>query len=425
MTEKPLRIMWMSNAPWCGTGYGVQAAKIIPFLKERPEIEDVSLFAFYGIQGGITRQLVGKHWITCYPVGNQPYGNDLVIPWMRHSKSTVLITLVDVFVMDPNFGSQGFFWCPYAPIDFDPLPPAFIERFSQSYRPIVYSKFAIRKMKEAGLECWYAPHGVDTKIFKPRLKQQQKDREWAGLNPDRFTVGMISANKDPSDRKGFDEAFAAFRNLIDKYPDCQLYIHAIANAEMGGIDLQSRARSYGILDNCRFTLKEHIYGGLCQEDLARLYNSFDVLLNPCHRAGFEIPLVEAQASGVPIIAGDWHSMTELCGSGWLIEAAQKQGTPMESFTFLPSISSITDCLLDAYENRGNKKHRTAARDFAMEYDWNSILPKYWGPIIASLDQELSIKTQEPILADELLMTIKAVPFEGEIEEVVDGSLRSR
>jgi len=412
-----LRILWMSNAPWVGTGYGVQASHIIPFLKERPEVEEVSLFAFYGIQGAITRQMVGKHWIDCYPPGVSPYGEDLVKHWMDRSQSNVLISLLDVFVVPPDFGSQGFYWCPYAPIDHDPLPPVFVDRFRSSYRPIVYSKFAVKEMKRLGLECWYAPHGVETKIFKPRPKRKRQDRTWAGLEEGTFVVGMVAANKDNTDRKGFHEAFMAFRNLLDKHPTCQLYIHALVTPEMGGLHLIELAKTYGIIDNCRFTLREHIFGGLLREDLARIYNCFDVFLNPCHRAGFEIPLIEAQASGVPIIAGDWHSMPELRGYGWLIKPAQKQASPLGSFLYIPSVDSITDSLLSAYENAGDERGRRIARDFAMEYEWKTILSKYWGPIISSLDQEISVKTQKPIPESEIRMLIKAKPFEGEVKEV--------
>src|SRR3990170_5548530 len=421
-----MKIMWQSNAPWCGTGYGIQASKIIPFLKERPEVEEVSLFAFYGIQGGITRQLIGRHWITCYPAGTHPYGMDVVRNWMTHSKSNVLITLIDVFVSNPDFGSQGFYWLPYAPIDFDPLPPLFAERFRTSYRPIVYSKFAIKKMKEAGLECWYAPHGVDTNIFKPRPKLKEKHREWAGLKSDTFVVGMVAANKDPSDRKGFNEAFYAFKNLIDVYPDCELYVHAISSPEMGGLDLLSLAKAYGIIDKERFTLREHIFSSLAQEDLAQLYNSFDVFLNPCHRAGFEIPLVEAQACGVPIIAGDWHSMPELCGAGWLIKPAQKVATPLESFIYIPSVPSITEHLLDAYDHWGDKKMSKCAREFAVDYDWQNVLSKYWGPIITTIGEELMEKTRDPIPANEIRMMLDTVRFEGQVKEVPQNvvSLRS-
>lgn len=414
MSDSPLRIMWMGNAPWVGSGYGIQAAHVIPFLKSKSEVDEVSLFAFYGIQGGLTKQLIGKYWIPCYPAGATSYGEDVIGDWMTQSKSNVLITLVDVFVFNPDFGSKGFYWCPYAPIDHDPLPKPFADRFQHSYRPIVYSKFAIKKMQEAGIEHWYAPHGVETNIFKPRPKNKEKDREWAGLKKDSFVVGMVAANKDVTDRKGFNQAFAGFKVLIDKHPNCQLYVHAITTPQMGGLDLISLARTYGILDNCRFTLHEYMHAGLAREDLARLYNSFDVFLNPTQRAGFEIPLIEAQANGVPIIAGDWHSMPELCGSGWLIKPAQKQATPLESFIYIASVESVADCLLSAYDEKGNESIRRSARDFAMEYDWKYILPKYWGPIVEALSEEVSIKKQEPMSSEEIRMTATAVPFEGEV-----------
>ena len=417
-----LRVMWMSNAPWCGTGYGVQASKVIPFLKEHPSVEDVSLFAFYGVSGGITRQLVGKHWVTCYPCGAAPYGHDVVNDWMKHSGSNVLITLLDIFVMPPDFGTSGYYWLPYAPIDFEPIPQVFIDRFKNSYRPIVYSQFAVKEMKKVGLECFYAPHGVETKIFKPHPSRKQEDKKWAGLDPDSFVVGMDAANKDAQDRKGFHEAMQAFVGLLDKYENCQLYLHALVTPEMGGLDLLQMAKTYGIVDKCRFTLKNHIWSGLCREDMAKLYNSFDVFLNPCHRAGFEIPLVEAQACGVPIIAGGWHSMPELCGAGWLIKPAQKVATPLESFIYIPSVPSITEHLLDAYDHWGDKKMSKSAREFAVDYDWQNVLSKYWGPIITTIGEELMEKTRDPIPANEIRMMLDTVRFEGQVKEVVDGSV---
>ena len=418
MNKNGLRILWMSNAPWCPTGYGVQANKIIPFLKSRAEVDDVGLFAYYGIQGGVTKQKVGNYNITCYPLGLNPYGNDVVNEWVKDFKADILITLLDVFITSEDFGTQGFYWLPYAPIDHDPLPQAFVQRFRNAYKPIVYSKFAQKKMNEAGLEFWYAPHGVETNIFKPySAADRKKAREWLGLTEDTFVVGMVAANKDHDDRKGFNQAMAGFYNLVEKYPDCELYLHSLVTPEMGGYDLIGMAQTYGIIDKVRFTLREKILMGLAREDMVNMYNAFDVLLNPCHRAGFEIPLIESQACGVPVICGDWHSMTELCGSGWLVEAGQKRFSPLGSFTYVPSVTSVTECLMDAYENKGNSKHQQNARDFAMEYDWKYVLGKYWGSIVARLDDELSVKDRLPVPAEEIRMMLNRVPFEGTVEEV--------
>ena len=44
-----MRILWSSNAPWAGTGYGNQTRTFVPRIKDLGH--DMAVLAFYGLEG--------------------------------------------------------------------------------------------------------------------------------------------------------------------------------------------------------------------------------------------------------------------------------------------------------------------------------------------------------------------------------------
>jgi glycosyltransferase involved in cell wall biosynthesis len=87
-----------------------------------------------------------------------------------------------------------------------------------------------------------------------------------------------------------------------------------------GVNLLALANICGIPDEALATsdqVKLHL--GIPAEKMALLYNGFDVLASPSYGEGFGVPILEAQACGVPVIVTDWTAMTELMGAGWLVD----------------------------------------------------------------------------------------------------------
>jgi len=96
-TEKKLSLNWHSNAPWAPTGYGNQTKVFVPRIKDLGY--PVSITAFYGLQGG-------RMWLNdgtvVYPVGNHPYGQDILGAHAMHSGANAIITLMDAWVVQPE-----------------------------------------------------------------------------------------------------------------------------------------------------------------------------------------------------------------------------------------------------------------------------------------------------------------------------------
>jgi glycosyltransferase involved in cell wall biosynthesis len=405
-----MKFTWLSNAPHASTGYGNQTKLFIPRLKALGH--EPAIIAFYGLEGGI---LEGE--VPIFPKGGHPYGQDIAAAHTKSWGAEVILSLIDAWVCEPALMQKGGVkWVPWFPVDSEPLPPPVARAVSGAYRRIVFSKFGERMLSDAGLDCYYVPHGIDTKTFRPI--DRMKARRDMGLPSDRFIVGMVAANKGYPPRKAFFENIAAFKKLKDKHPDAYLYIHTQAGAEQRAqyeINLAEYCQRIGLELGRDVLFPARYLLGLGFPDYAmvNLYNAFDVHLLVSMGEGFGIPQVEAQACGTPVIAGDWTASGELIFSGWTVE--RKDATPTwtlgGAYQFTPSVDAIADRLEQAYRMAGNEDYRKRARDGALAYDADKVTEKYWKPVLQDIEESLHA---EP--------TIMAVPVGPANQPAVEGQV---
>lgn len=395
--SKGLRLIFQANAPWCATGYGVQGNRLLPAWKDMDEVDDVLVYAFYGLQGGRIKHRIGTHTFDVWPIlGQAEFGGGTVSNYAAEFKADLVITLVDIWPLDEQYGT-GFLWSPYMPLDVTPVPPVFLDRLRNAYLPIVYAKNASHVLEDLGIEHVYAPHGVDTKVYRPIPTHQKMYRrmlQWPEAAVNGFVFGMVAANKGYPPRKAFPEVMEAFAKVYAEHDDVWLYLHTIEDESMGGPNLKQMARMYGIGDRVMVSNKHLLMSGAYDDlDMMRVFNSFDCLLSPSYSEGFGLPQIEAQACGVPVIATDAFAMTELNGAGWLVPWDHKLYMPVGASYVMPSVSGIYDAMGEAIRDckdpTTRELLRAKARAFAMDYDWGRVIAQYWRPIIKRLHRELT------------------------------------
>src|SRR5687767_2357869 len=112
-----MRFLWQSNAPWVGSGYGVQTKLMLNALK-RIGHEPVC-FAFYGLNGGV----VEYDGYQVLPGSNfNDWGNDVISAHMKRAKAEAVITLIDIFVFEESIWSKlEWPWAAWVPIDHEDL----------------------------------------------------------------------------------------------------------------------------------------------------------------------------------------------------------------------------------------------------------------------------------------------------------------
>ena len=387
---KKLRVFFSSNAMWATSGYSQQIADLLPRIRD--EGYPIAICNFFGQQGG-KFMLDG---IMQYPIINHVYGSDALIHHANDFKADVVFTLQDIWVLNPEDLSKVKHFIPVVPVDHDPVPAVILDRLRYAYRVITYSQFGHKQLLDHGVFSTYIPHMVDTKIFKPEDKQARKKS--VGLPLDSYVVGMVAANKENPPRKSFQEVMDAFVMFLKVEPKALLYIHSNPKFP-GGFDFEEYAKFLNIREKLLFPDSYQANFNTPKEAMANIYTTFDVLLAPSISEGFGVPIVEAQACGIPTITHRWTSMTELVQedvTGYLVETSQKRWSGMGSYMAVPSIQSIYDCLVKAHARNGIEMGKKAREFVKANYDSDMVFEKYWKPYLTDLENEFY-----PVVAKEI------------------------
>jgi len=152
------------------------------------------------------------------------------------------------------------------------------------------------------------PLGVDLDTFHPKDKRLSRQTMTlpAQLH-DAFVVGCIARNQP---RKRLDLTAVHFAEWVKaaSIEDAYLYIQTAPTSE-AAFDVSSIMQYYGLLH--RLVLFQPALKRTMPESMmAAIYNSFDVYFTTTQGEGWGLPVMEAMACGVPVIAPDWSALGE-------------------------------------------------------------------------------------------------------------------
>jgi len=391
-----MKVMIYATAPWIGSGYGLAARNVGQVLTRRGY--DVAYFAWNSVRGVIS----GWEGIPVYPAGASTTGHDVLSGHVKHFGADVLLTICDPWIVnDPNLWSDNheakvIHW---HPCQADPASIHLVKHIKAAHMGLNYSQWGTRVMRESGLKnVRYAPLGVDTEIYRPldvhECKQWLSERIGIDLT-DKYMVTIVAANAStlPIMRKNFDGQMMAFARFLGEYePNAVMYIHTSRHGYPSGIDLQPLMDALNLRVGKEIFFPSHwnYTVGLDGHWMNKLYNATDVLSMATLGEGFGLPVLEALATGTPVVTSDFSSLIELSVYGYKAKLTGVEWVPGQIAGFIgrPDVQDIVNGYRAVWdENDQVFGSPSTARDFAEQMSWQNCIAEFLIPVLEDANGE--------------------------------------
>jgi glycosyltransferase involved in cell wall biosynthesis len=263
-------------------------------------------------------------------------------------------------------------------------------------RIIAQAEFGRRQLRRTGAEIGLVGLGVNLAVFRPADEPTKIAlRGELGWARDGFVFLYVGRN-DP--RKGVELAVEAFRIYCQRDPEAgrrsYLYLHTQANRS-----LLELIHFSGLTDRVWVTSGDYhlLRNPLPETKLAKLYQAADAFLLPSNGEGFGMPLLEAQAVGLPVIATDSSAITEVVGDAGLLINAPVRTTAFDGDCIVwarpPDLDHAADLMRTLYHDPAlrDRLSRNGQRQAATR-SWDVIAEELLGELLPLVNSSASALT---------------------------------
>jgi glycosyltransferase involved in cell wall biosynthesis len=220
------------------------------------------------------------------------------------------------------------------------------------------------------------PHGIDPAVMHPDEEERVAVRSALGVQDDVvfIAVGAMTWNK------GLDILLAAFARVAETEPEVRLVLK--------GVDGLYPSRDFvrEVLEGLPPRARETVVGRLVYEGrtvsargMAHLLRGADCYVSPYRAEGFNLPVLEAMACGVPVICTAGGPTDEFTDGAFAQRirsvSVRKRLTEKESGDALePDGDHLVELMRDAARNR-DRRHEAgarAARHAVEKFTWDAV-----------------------------------------------------
>ncbi len=265
--------------------------------------------------------------------------------------------------------------------------------FNQTALVQVSSRHAFEVLAARGVsreKLCLCPRGVDCQLFSPRQYRAEVRAHYlapAGVANER---GLPEAARSGDGggplilyagrlarERGLDLLLSVCECLFAEFPQARLVFSG--EGEYGAV-LRRRAEATPALkDRVTFT------GGLPEQELAELYAASDVLVFPQAAEASGVGVLEAQASGLPVVVSDDGGLQERMRDG------------VTGYVFRAGDAAGLDAALRRVLRQSSQERRqmgAQARTFAEDYDYTRAFTEHWEQIVELIAAQTVTQTAE-------------------------------
>lgn len=271
------------------------------------------------------------------------------------------------------------------------LPRSFVAGCNRMDAVIVPTDFHVQSFRRAGVNVPIAvvPEGVDTDHFSPEGPR-------LSTIPERFTFLWVA---QLSYRKGFDLVLKAFLELFARHDDVQLVMRSyLGDGSRKDLDRVAELITLFREEELKGLKQGHVFllDNVPDLHLPALYRSAQVMLAPFRGEGWGLPIIEALASEVPVIATGWGGPMSYLNAdnatlikyqlrpipegipslflGSILEQARSEGHLLAE----PDLQQLKYAMWDAYQNYFTHKARAiqARQELQAGFRWEHAARKF-------------------------------------------------
>ena len=343
-------VLFVSEASYLSTGYATYSREVLNHLHKSGKY-NVAEFSIYGSPSDPRRKTIPwKNYPNLPDPGNEEqnkaYNSDPINAFGKWRFERVCLDFKPDYVCDirdwwmssfvQNSPYRKYFkWLWMPTVDGAPQNEEWIDSFSDADAVLTYSDWGIDVLKSQSYDInvkQSAPPAASEEFFPVENKSAHK--ESVGIDPSKKIIGTVMRNQR---RKLFPDLFEAFSKYLKKtgcdktylychtsYPDNGWSIPKLLHKNeissrvvftyiceaCGNVGFHKFSDSIRPCEKCgKLSSKMPSVGlGVDRKTLSSIYNLFDIYVQPASCEGFGVPIVEAAACGVPIVATDYSAM---------------------------------------------------------------------------------------------------------------------
>lgn len=223
------------------------------------------------------------------------------------------------------------------------------------------------------------PLGFDPKIFYPTTEQERNPlRRSLGL-ADRFVFLNVSAM---TDNKGIGVLLRAFAIVHSSHPEAILLLKGLDDLYSSNQILAQMLKQLGISENVSDNIR---YVGITfsYRNLASIYHAADCYVSPYFCEGFNLPVLEAAACGLPVIitkGGATDDFTDPSFATYIESRAKEWREPRSPHVLcamLPDTNHLVELMRAAISDEMFRRSakETSVRYVTQRFTWQQSVEK--------------------------------------------------
>ena len=266
--------------------------------------------------------------------------------------------------------------------DFQRSPPP------ENVKIVTPSRWSAKGFYKAGFKAeqvLIVPHGVDVATFHRMPDRRRQIRETMSVADDEFvflSVGAMTGNK------GIDVLLKAFAEVYRKFPQARLILKGLDSLYGSQQFLLKNMQTIPSGDRQRIVDRIHYLGNpMPFRSMAMLYQAADTYVSPYRAEGFNLPVLESAACGLPIICTGGGSTDDFTTDAFArrIESEQlsKRFNDQDLVRLEPNTEHLITLMISAIEDNAWRKRAAEAGPSHVQknYTWdcvvNMLVRKLW------------------------------------------------